>query len=384
MISAGIRGEMADTPDLGSGAERHVGSSPTGCTKYVSLPLPTSGLKVWGGVLKEVTVAYNEYGAENTGDNVIYICHALTGDSKVAEWWPKMVGEGKTFDLNRFHVVCANVLGGCMGTTGPSSINPDTGKPYGSAFPKYAMSDAVDVFRLFLKTIGVKKLYALVGGSYGGMQVVDWMCRYPEEMERAVIIGASASMNTQALAYDALQKRVIVNDSEYHGGDYYEIGDGKGPKEGLSVARQIAHITYLSRDYLENKFHREKQENWVNPLPFGEDYQVESYFQYQGKKFVGRFDANSYLHIVDAMDRFDIARDFGSLEKAMEKVASKVMIFSLDEDVLFTVEQSKAIYEALKANGKDAEYHHVSTGSGHDQFLTHPEDLAKFIGEFLK
>ena len=243
--------------------------------KKMKLDLPEGGFRfASGGALKEIVVAYEECGAPLSEDNAIYICHALTGDAHVAGikpgedkpsgWWEGMVGPGRAIDTNRFHVICANVIGGCSGTTGPMSINPDTGKPYGSTFPHYTFDEAVDIFRMLLKQLGVRRLAAVIGGSYGGMQAINWITRYPDEMDKAILVATSASLNTQALAFDVMGKNSITENPDWHGGDYYEIGDGKGPKNGLASARQLAHISYLSREHLQDKFQRRYQDNFVH------------------------------------------------------------------------------------------------------------------------
>ena len=309
--------------------------------KKMKLNLPDGGLKLaYGGVLKEIEVAYEECGAPLGDSNAIYICHALTGDARVAgirpgeekpsRWWEEMVGPGRAFDTNRFHIICANVLGGCTGTTGPMSINPDTGKPYGSSFPQYTFDDAVDVFRMFLKQLGVKKLAALVGGSYGGLQVVNWMTRFPDDMEKSCLIATSASLNTQAIALSVMSRNSITDDPNWKGGDYYLEGDGKGPKAGLAAARQLAHITYLSRELLQQKFGRRLQDNFVNAPAeeraerdrlFKTYFQIESYLDYQAMKFLRRFDANSYLHITRSMDLSDPCDRYGTLDAALAQKA---------------------------------------------------------------
>lgn len=371
--------------------------------KKLKLTLPEGGFKLrTGGVLHEIEVAYEECGAPLTDNNAIFICHALTGDAHVAGirpgeekpsgWWEGMVGPGRAIDTNRFHVICANVLGGCSGTTGPSSINPQTGEPYGSSFPQYAFSDAVDVYRMMLKELGVKKLAALIGGSFGGMQVMDWITRCPDEMEKAALIATSASLNTQALAFDVVGRNAITEDPEWHGGDYYKIGDGKGPKLGLAGARQLAHITYLSREHLQDKFQRNLQANFVNAPEadrserdrrFKTYFQIESYLDYQAVKFVNRFDANSYLHITRSMDLFDAGELYGSLDNACERVKAKCLVVSFSGDVLFTEWQSRDIVSSLLNNGKEVSYCHLEIGTGHDAFLTHIEDLSKLVGGFL-
>jgi homoserine O-acetyltransferase len=372
--------------------------------KTMALNLPEGGLRLrTGGVLKHIDVAYEECGAIRPElDNVVFICHALTGDAHVAGmrpgetkptgWWEGMVGPARAIDTNRFHVICANVLGGCSGTTGPSSVNPETNRPYGSSFPQYNFRDAVDVYRMFLKQRGVKKLAALVGGSFGGMQVMDWITRCPGETELACVIASSASLNTQALAFDVVGRSSITDDPDWHGGDYYEIGDGLGPKKGLAAARQLAHITYLSRELLQEKFQRDLQRPWLEEPQEAQDarvrdfrtfFQIESYLGYQAEKFLRRFDANSYLHITRSMDLFDAAEPYGSLDGACARVDCKTLVVSLSGDVLFAEWQSRDIVESLVRNDKDVTYCHLDIGTGHDAFLTHISDLSRLVGGFL-
>jgi homoserine O-acetyltransferase len=371
--------------------------------KTMKLALGEGGLRLaYGGVLKEVEVAYEECGAPIAPDNVIYICHALTGDAHVAGirpgeekpsgWWEEMVGPGRAFDTNRFHVVCANVLGGCQGTTGPMSVNPDTGRPYGSSFPQYTFDDAVDVFRMLLRQLGVTRLAALVGGSYGGLQVVNWITRYPDEVDKVCLIATSAHLNTQAIALSVMSRNSITDDPRWKGGDYYLEGDGKGPGAGLAAARQLAHITYLSRELLQQKFGRRLQDNFVNASAgeraerdrrFKTYFQIESYLDYQAAKFIRRFDANSYLHITRSMDLYDPCDRFGSLDAAFERLKSRVLVVSYENDILFPYWQSKEIAAALMRTGKRVSYCHLESGTGHDSFLTDIEHLSKVVGGFL-
>ncbi|MBP5285874.1 MAG: homoserine O-acetyltransferase [Kiritimatiellae bacterium] len=371
--------------------------------KKRKLKLPEGGFRLsYGGVLKEIEVAYEECGAELSENNAVYILHALTGDAHVAGmrpgedspsgWWEGMVGPGRAIDTNRFHVICANVLGGCSGTTGPMSTNPDTGKPYGSDFPRYSFDDAVDVFRMLLRELGVKKLAALIGGSYGGIQAVNWATRFPDDMEKLILVATSASLNTQALAFDVMGKNSITENPLWKGGDYYLEGDGKGPKNGLASARQLAHISYLSREHLQDKFERRLQDNFVNAPEaerkerdrlFKTYFQIESYLDYQAKKFVNRFDANSYLHIVSSMDEADPAKEFGSLDAAMARVSAKTLVVSYGGDVLFPVWQSLEMVSAMEKAGGDVSYCHLDYGVGHDGFLTHIDELSKLVGGFL-
>ena len=384
---------MADVPSVG-----------VVTPKVTTLSLPEGVYRLEeGGTLPRVDVMWESCGLEKPeNDNVIFICHALTGDAHVAGirpgeqkpsgWWEGMVGPGRAIDTNRYRVVCANVLGGCKGTTGPSSVNPATGKPYGSAFPRFTMSDTVDVYRALLREIGVKKLAALIGGSFGGMQVVDWITRYPDEMESAAIIASSVSLNTQALAYDVVGRAAITDDPAWLGGDYYGEGDGKGPVKGLAAARQLAHITYLSRDLLQEKFERNLQASWLEKGPefqesrarlFKTMFQIESYLGYQADKFINRFDANSYLQITHAMDRFDAGARYGSLDAAFARVKCRTLVVSLSGDVLFSEEQSREIAGGLLAAGKRVSYCHLEIGTGHDAFLTHIDDLSKLVAGFL-
>ena len=367
------------------------------------LTLPAGGLRLaYGGVLKEVEVAYEECGAPIAADNVIYICHALTGDAHVAGvkpgetkpsgWWEGMVGPGRAIDTNRYHVICANVLGGCSGTTGPMSINPDTGKPYGSSFPQYSFDDAVDVFRMLLRELGVTHLKALIGGSYGGMQAVNWMTRFPDDMDCACLIATSANLNTQAIAFSVMSRTSITDDPKWNGGDYYLEGDGKGPKAGLAAARQLAHITYLSRELLQKKFARNLQKEFVEAPAearaerdrlFKTYFQIESYLDYQAMKFVRRFDANSYLHITRSMDFADPCAAYGSLDAAFARVKARTLVCSYENDILFPAWQSKAIVRALTRAGKPVSYCHLESGTGHDSFLTDIAHLSKVVGGFL-
>ena len=377
--------------------------------KTMTLRLPPEGLKLSGGTLKHVEVRYEECGAPIREDNIIFFCHALTGDAHVAGirpgetkpsgWWENMVGPGRAFDTDKWHIVCANVLGGCSGTTGPSSIDPETGKPYGSKFPLHTFKDSVDMYRMFLRQLwelnslkGEMKLAALVGGSYGGMQVVDWITRCPDEMDKALIIATSAACNTQALAFDVVGRAAITDDPEWRGGDYYGEGDGTGPKLGLAQARQLAHITYLSRELLQEKFGRRLQTNFVEApeeerrkrdAAFKTYFQIESYLDHQGSKFLKRFDANSYLHITRSLDLYDAEAEYGSLEAAFARVKAKCLVVSYGGDVLFSAEESMAMANALLKGGKEVSYCHLESGRGHDSFLTDISDLSGIVAGFL-
>lgn len=369
-------------------------------TMRLDLPLDGFALEQ-GGVLKQIDVAYEVCG-KMTADrsNVIYVCHALTGDAHVAGirpgesqpdgWWEGMIGAGRGIDTNYYCVVCANILTGCKGTTGPSSINPDTGKPYGSAFPQVTVRDIVAVQHRFLLQLGIPSLVAVIGGSFGGMQVLEWAIRYPNYVSRCIVIAAAASLNAQALAFDIIGRRSITEDPRWNLGNYY--ASTRKPKLGLGQARRLAHITYLSEASMSDKFGRARRLAWVGGsaffklkarLRFRTSFEVESYLDHQARKFINRFDANSYLHITRAMDEYDLREQHGSLEQAFSQIRSPMLIVSLSGDWLFTPEQSEEMVQALLTLGKPVSYFHLQAPAGHDAFLTHIDQLAPVIRAFL-
>lgn len=375
-------------------------------TRHLKLELPEGGFRLEkGGVLPEIEVAYECCGRETPDrSNVVFVCHALTGDAHVAGirqgetepsgWWEGMVGPGKGIDTDRYRVVCANILGGCQGTTGPKSVDPRTGAPYGSRFPQITVSDMVEVHRLLLRQLGIGHLAVLVGGSFGGMQVLDWLIRHPDEADKAMVIASAACLTTQALAFDIVGRNSIVKDPKWNGGDYY--GGDDQPDAGLSSARKIAHITYLSQELMEDKFGREKRPEWLQKAADAPDFrkkmernfatffQIESYLKHQGEKFVQRFDANSYLHISLAMDEFDADEKYGGLKKAFEPLAARVLVVSLSGDWLFNADQAQEIVQALVRDRKRVSYCHLNAPAGHDAFLTHICDLKRVIRAFIE
>ncbi len=365
-------------------------------TKYLRLSLPPEGFKLEnGGALPELQVAYETYGKLSpAGDNAVYICHALTGDAHVAGyhsaedpkpgWWDAMVGPGKGIDTGRFYVVCANILGGCMGTTGPSSIDPRTGKPYGSSFPSITILDIVTVQQLLLRQLGINRLAAVVGGSLGGMQVLEWSIRFPQFADKCVCIASGMSLSTQALAFDIVGRNAIIADPAWADGDYY--ASEQKPAQGLAQARMIGHITYLSSENMKRKFGREKKEI-QEPLPrFATPFQVESYLDHQSTKFVSRFDANSYLHITEAMDVFDLTENTENPADAFRPVAAKTrfLVVALSSDWLFPPEQSLQLARSLVHAGKRVSYCLLRSPYGHDAFLVEIDHLAEVIRSFLE
>lgn len=386
---------MSDTPSIGE----TVGTVEP---QQLQLTLPPGGLRLEkGGVLPEVQVAFERCGyLAPDHSNVIYICHALTGDAHVAGirpgetapsgWWEGMIGPGRGIDTRYYHVICANILGGCKGTTGPCSINPATGQPYGSSFPEITVGDMVTVQRLLLRQLGIPRLAAVAGGSFGGMQVLEWAILFPADVAHALVIASAASLTTQALAFDIIGRQAIVQDPAWHCGDYY--GHGLVPAQGLASARKLAHITYLSQQLMSDKFGREKRAEWLNAddafhaesrRTFRTYFQIESYLEHQGEKFIRRFDANSYLHITRAMDEYDLEERFGSLSAAFAPVQARVLVVALSGDWLFMPEQSAAMVRALIQQRKRVSYCRLDAPAGHDAFLTHIDELSPIIRAFL-
>ncbi len=345
-----------------------------------------------GKALAPVDVAYETYGQLNeTGDNGVLICHALSGNAHVAGvnspedrkpgWWDVMVGPGKGIDTNKYFVICSNFLGGCSGTTGPCSTNPATGRPYGLDFPIITIADMVKVQKLLMDKLGIKKLLAVIGGSIGGMQVLQWAIEYPDFVEAVIPAATTTHLGAQSIAFDAVGRNAILADSNFADGQY----KGKeGPDRGLGIARMIGHITYLSEEGMREKFGRKLRGAEQYRYDFDSEFAVETYLDYQGQAFVERFDANSYLYITKAADYFDLEKDYGSLTKAFANVKCRFLIVSFTSDWLFTPAQSEAIVDALVADGKDVSFCNIVSSYGHDAFLLEPETLGSFISGFLE
>jgi len=345
-----------------------------------------------GKRLGPIDVAYETYGKPDaTGDNVILICHALSGNAHVAGlnspndkkpgWWDNMVGPGKGIDTNKYFVICSNFLGGCSGTTGPSSINPKTGKPYGLDFPMITIGDMVRVQKLLLDKLGIKKVLAVIGGSIGGMQVLQWAIEYPDFVKAAMPIATTSHLAAQSIAFDAVGRNAILGDPDFSDGQYHGKG---GPDRGLAIARMIGHITYLSEEGMREKFGRKLRSAEDYRYDFNSEFAVETYLDYQGQSFVERFDANSYLYITKAADYFDLTKDYGSLRDAFANVKIRFLVLSFSSDWLFTPAQSKAMVESLAAKRKDVSYCDIALPHGHDAFLVELEMLGQFICCFLK
>jgi len=344
-----------------------------------------------GRKLGPVEVAYETYGTLNESrTNAVLICHALTGDAHVAGyhheddrkpgWWEVMVGPGKGIDTDQYFVICSNILGGCRGTTGPSSINPATGRRWGLQFPVITIEDMVKVQKRLVEHLGIDKLLCVVGGSMGGMQVLEWTVRYPDSIVSAIPVATTARLNAQSIAFDAVGRGAILADPNFANGQYHE---GPPPDRGLAIARMVGHITYLSEQGMHEKFGRELRHADCYKYDFTSEFSVETYLDHQGRAFVERFDANSYLYITKAVDYYDLAARHRSLDEAFKNTHAAFLVISFSSDWLFTPSQSRQIVDALLAGGKDVSYSEVNSPYGHDAFLLEPEVLGRLIGGFL-
>ena len=343
-----------------------------------------------GRTLENVTVAYETYGElDKEKSNAILICHALTGDAHAAGWhkgdkkpgwWDIVIGPGKALDTEKYFIICSNVLGGCKGTTGPSSINPETNKEYGLEFPVITIKDMVEVQKKLIDSFGISQIYAVIGGSMGGMQVLQWMVSYPAMMKKAIPIATAAMSSPQQIAFNAVGRQSIFSDPDWNNGNYYE--NNVIPRSGLSLARMIAHITYLSDESMDIKFGRGLQDKDEISYDFTVDFQVESYLKHQGETFVKRFDANSYLYITKAVDLFDLSIN-GSLIDGLKDVEAKVKVLSVDSDWLYPTEQSTEIVTALNANEVEVSFSEIKSNYGHDAFLLETGQLNYLFANFL-
>ncbi len=346
-----------------------------------------------GRVLEPVTIAYEMYGeldADRT--NAILILHALSGDSHAAGyytgetkpgWWETMIGPGKGFDTDRYCVICSNVIGGCKGSSGPSSINPATGKEYGVGFPFITVGDMVRAQKMLVDHLGIPKLLAVAGGSMGGMQAMEWAVEYPEMVASVVSIASAPRHSPMQIAFNEVGREAIMGDPNWNGGDYYQ---GDAPDAGLAVARMIGHITYLSDEAMQEKFGRRMREHKPTDQGGQESFEVESYLRYQGEVFTRRFDANTYLYITKALDYYDLSAGRGVLVEVFRELPPdmRFLIIAFSSDWLYPPYQSKEIVHALKGNGLDCTYLEMSSSHGHDAFLLENKDLTRVVWHFLE
>jgi len=345
-----------------------------------------------GQDLAPFQIGYQTYGRLNAGkSNAVLVCHALTGDQHVANdhpvtkrpgWWTIMIGPGKPIDTDRYFVICPNILGGCMGTTGPASTNPKTGRAWGLDFPVITIGDMVAAQVRLIDHLGIDQLFAVIGGSMGGMQVLEWASRYKDRVFAAVPVATAAWHSAQNIAFHEVGRQAVMADPEWAGGKYLELG--RVPRNGLSVARMAAHITYLSEEALQNKFGRNLQDRTHKTFSFSADFQVESYLRHQGSTFVDRFDANSYLYITRAMDYFDLAAEHGDvLANAFRGTKTRFCVVSFTSDWLYPTRESKEIVQALNAVAANVSFVEVVSGKGHDAFLLDEPELFKAVRGFL-
>jgi homoserine O-acetyltransferase len=345
-----------------------------------------------GALLGPVTVAYETYGTLNaTKSNAVLVCHALTGDQYVASinpltgkpgWWNGLIGPGQAVDTDRFFVICANVLGGCMGTTGPKDINPNTCKPFGLDFPVITIGDMVRAQAMLIDHLGIDSLFCVIGGSMGGMQVLQWAADYPQRVFSAVPIATAARHSAQNIAFHEVGRQAIMADPEWREGRY--LDEDTRPRAGLAVARMAAHITYLSEPALHRKFGRRLQARDRLGFSFDADFQVESYLRYQGSSFVERFDANSYLYITRAMDYFDLAQPHdGVLSAAFKGTKTRFCVVSFTSDWLFPTPENRKIVHALNAVAANVSFVEIETDKGHDAFLLDEPEFNRTLTGFI-
>lgn len=345
-----------------------------------------------GTEIADFPIAFQTYGSLNADkSNAIVICHALTGDQYVASahpvtgkdgWWSNMVGAGKPIDTDKFFVICSNVIGSCMGSFGPKSTNPATGRPYGLDFPVITIQDMVRAQVLLLDALGIDQLHAVIGGSMGGMQALVWAAHYPQRLQRVMVIASAAKHSAQNIAFHEIGRQAIMADPEWFEGRY--LDKLHFPEKGLAVARMTAHVTYLSQEGLGAKFGRNLQNKEQVEYGFNADFQVESYLRYQGQSFVERFDPNAYLYITRAMDYFDLAQGFdGSLTKAFYGTPVRFCLISFSSDWLYATQESREIVRALNAAAAEVSFTELKSDKGHDAFLLPSEELDNMISGFL-
>ena len=348
-----------------------------------------------GGSLRDITIAYETWGAlDADAGNAVLVCHALTGDSHAAGplvdghpspgWWDGLIGPGKALDTDRYFVVCANVLGGCQGTTGPASPHPDDGRPYASRFPVVSIRDWVRTQAALADHLGIDRWLTAVGGSMGGMMVLEWAIMFPDRVRSIVPIATCVAATAQQIGWWSTGRRVIHLDPRFRGGDYYDAAPGDGPHEGLALARMISQITFRSDDVFTDRFGREVVEPLNGGFSLWQRFEVERYLEYHGDKLVRRFDANTYLLVTKAMDLHDIGRGRGGIDTAVRRIEAPVLAMGISSDILYPAYQSREIVDGIVAAGGDAEYVELDSPHGHDAFLLEFDQVGEALTEFLK
>jgi len=372
--------QQAPQPEAGTRAPKSIPANGKPHGKTVVFPDGQALVTDGGGRIAPLAIGYETYGELNADrSNAILLCHALTGDQYAAGvnpvtgkpgWWDAMVGPGKPFDTDRYFLICSNVVGGCMGATGPSSINPATGRAYGLDFPVVTIRDMVRAQAMLVDHLGIDTLFCVAGGSMGGMQVLQWAASYPERVFSAMPIATAAKHSAQNIGFNEVGRQAVMADPDWRGGRY--LDEGVRPEKGLAVARMSAHITYLSEAALQRKFGRKLQDRSAPTFSFDADFQIENYLRYQGVAFVERFDANSYLFVTRACDYFDLAADYGgSLAMAFKDTKTRFCVVSFTSDWLYPTSDSRAIVHALIAGGASVSFVEIESDKGHDAFLLH-------------
>ena len=368
-------------------------ASPAGSRRFVTVADQRPFVLEGGGNLRDIRVAYETWGTlDADAANAVLVCHALTGDSHAAGelgpghptegWWDDLIGPGRPLDTNRYYVVCANVLGGCQGTTGPASPHPVDGRPYGPRFPVVSIRDMVRTQAMLADRLGISRWLSVIGGSMGGMQVIEWAVMFPDRVASIACIASTAAASAWQVAWSEVGRLAITLDPRWRDGDYYDAPPGEGPHEGLALARRIAQIHYRSDQSLNDRFGRTTVEPW-NGFRLWDRFQVESYLDYHGEKLVRRFDANSYLVLNKAMDLHDIGRGRGGIDAALGRVRCPCLIVSVDSDALYTPRQQEELRDGLRAQGVPVEYLVLHSDHGHDGFLLEMEQLGPALDAFV-
>jgi homoserine O-acetyltransferase/O-succinyltransferase len=388
----GDRAPLSNDALPASGAWRP--GDPSGDRRFLPLATDRPFVLEGGGALRDLTIAYETWGElDDDAGNAVLVCHALTGDSHVtgpagaghpaAGWWSDIVGPGRAIDTNRFFVVCANVLGGCQGSTGPSSVEPGTGRPRGGRFPAVTIRDMVRTQAALADHLGVDRWFSVVGGSMGGMQVLEWAVMYPDRVRSLAALAACAASSAQQIAFSNVERFAIWLDPNFRGGDYYEAPPGGGPHRGLALAREIAQITYRTDREFGSRFDRNPLDDMDDVFTLWQRFQVESYLDYHGAKLARRFDANSYLVLSKAMDLHDLGRGRGGVETALRRITAPTLTLSIDSDALYPSYQQERIRDVLHAQGTAVSHVGITSEYGHDAFLLESRQVGEAIADFL-
>ena len=392
MTAVNRRAPLSVDPLPASGAWRL--GDPVGQRRFVAFAPERRFQLEGGGSLKGVTVAYETWGVLNDdASNAILVCHALTGDSHAAGpsgpghptegWWNELIGSGKAIDTDRYFVVCTNVLGGCQGTTGPASIDPETGRPYGSTFPVVTIRDIVRTQAAVADELGIDQWFSVIGGSMGGMQALEWAVMYPDRVRSVAPLATCAAASAFQIGQSSVQRSSIVLDPKWNGGDYYDAEPGEGPHLGLALAREQATLTYKSEELIDAAQGRREKDVMDRGFSLWQRFAVEGYLDYQGEKLVRRFDANSYLVINKAMDLHDVGRGRGGIERALARISAPMLTLSITSDGLYPTRQQSFLHETILASGGTSHHEIVHSNAGHDGFLTEHQQVGAALRPFL-